>query len=210
MVVLANALAATPLLAGLGKTAQAALGPLAAVRGQVSAWPWRPGLPSPRCAVSGAGYTLPPLDGWLWAGATSQHHDDAAELRASDHAYNRERLAQLAGIEAESVGNLGEAIGRVGWRALTPDRLPIVGALPDLAALAPLKRADAARLVPRWRDEIRGLYVFTGLGSRGLTTAAIGAELLASWVGGVPCPLEADLRDALDPARFTLRKRRRD
>ncbi|RZT92548.1 FAD-dependent 5-carboxymethylaminomethyl-2-thiouridine(34) oxidoreductase MnmC [Rivibacter subsaxonicus] len=209
VVVLANALAAAPLLRhSLGDAAVTALGPLAAVRGQVSAWRWQAGMPNPRCAVSGAGYTLPPLDGWLWAGATSQHHDAATELRAADHVYNRDRLAQLAGIGAESVGTIDAAIGRVGWRAVAPDRLPMVGALPDLAALAPLTRADAARLVPRWRDEARGLYVFTGLGSRGLTTAAIGAELLASWIGGVPCPLEADLRDALDPARFALRARR--
>lgn len=209
VLVLANALAAAPLLRhSLGDAAAAALGPLAPVRGQVSAWHWHSGLPRPRCAVAGAGYTLPPINGWLWTGASSQHHDEAPETRATDHAYNRERLAQLAGIEAGSIGPLDEAIGRVGWRAVAPDRLPIVGALPDLVAESPRGRNDAARLVPRWCDAARGLYVFTGLGSRGLSTAAIGAELLASWIGGTPCPLEADLRDALDPARFALRQRR--
>lgn len=201
VLVLANALDAQRL-------AGPALGTLGAVRGQISAWPQSSALPAPRCAVSGAGYTLPALDGWLWTGATAQHDDDDPAPRLADHEHNRARLAALLGVAPQAIGRAEDARGRVGWRAQTPDRLPIIGAMPDLEALALATRADAPRLVPRRRDEHGGLHVFTGLGSRGLSWAALGAELLASWITGAPCPVEADLRDAVDPARFALRSMR--
>jgi tRNA 5-methylaminomethyl-2-thiouridine biosynthesis bifunctional protein len=51
--------------------------------------------------------------------------------------------------------------------------------------------------------------VFTALGSRGITQAALGGELLASWLTGAPMPAPASLLDALDPARFVARAQRR-
>jgi tRNA 5-methylaminomethyl-2-thiouridine biosynthesis bifunctional protein len=102
--------------------------------------------------------------------------------------------------------------GRVGWRAVAPDRLPWVGALPDPAACAQAvagrHRIDAPPHVPRLRDAEGGLYAIGAFGSRGIGWAALCGELLASWITGAPCPAEADLRDALDPARGWLRARR--
>ena len=95
---------------------------------------------------------------------------------------------------------IGTLHGRVGWRAGSADRLPLVGAAPDPRAPRPA-RADAPRLLPRQP----GLWLHCGLGSRGLTTAALGAELIAAQASGAPWPLEADLVDAVDPARWLLR-----
>ena len=50
-----------------------------------------------------------------------------------------------------------------------------------------------------------GAYVLSGYGARGLVWSAIAAELLASQIEGDPLPLERDLCDAVDPARFLLR-----
>lgn len=98
--------------------------------------------------------------------------------------------------------------GRCGWRATTPDRLPLVGPLVDpdgmVRARATGARLDALRHLPRSHDAQGGLYVCTGLGSRGITSAVLAGELLAAWVTGAPFPVDADLRDALDPARFAL------
>ncbi len=90
--------------------------------------------------------------------------------------------------------------GRVGWRWSSDDRLPVVGAVPSASA-RPL-RLDQARFVPR-ED---GLYVFIGLGSRGITWAPLGAQVLASMISGAPVPLPAGLLDAIDPARFAVRR----
>lgn len=190
--------------ASLGAEAAAVLGPLGAVRGQLSAWPAPAGQAVPRRAVSGAGYAMPPREGWLWTGATAHHDDPEPRLRAADHAHNRTRLAALLGCAPEALGPLEAARGRVGWRATTPDRLPWVGALP-VARPAPGPAPRGLRHWPRWRDGRQGLYLLGGLGSRGLTWSALAGELLAHWVSGAPSPVEAELRDALDPARAAWR-----
>lgn len=194
-----------------------ALGPLAAVRGQLSALrPDAAGLTAPVAPVSGDGYLAPPLDGLLWFGATSDAGDLDPRPRSEDHRRNLARLVSMIGAPGlDSVDDDGIAAmpARVGWRAVAPDRLPWVGALPDAEtcaqATAEHRRTDAPRLVPRLRDRNGGLYVIGAFGSRGIGWAALCGELLASWITGSPCPVEADLRDALDPARVGLRARRR-
>ncbi|WP_250895084.1 hypothetical protein, partial [Aeromonas dhakensis] len=51
-----------------------------------------------------------------------------------------------------------------------------------------------------------GLYVLGALGSRGLCSAPLCGELLASEICGDPLPLAADLLEALHPARYWVRK----
>lgn len=212
VVVLANAAGADTLALGAQAAGieerPASLWPLAAVRGQTTLLPQHtPGLRPPRLPVSGTGYVLPPHDGWVLCGATLQHHDTDATLRDVDHAHNLQRLAMLSGHAPEI--DTSQLRGRVGWRLVAPDRLPLVGAVPDLAAAANMARLDQPRFVPRLAGDEGGLYVLAALGSRGITTAALAAEVLASWVSGAPCPVSADLRDAIDPARFVVRERRR-
>lgn len=167
------------------------------VRGQVSwtdaasAWPQR--LP-----IASGGYILPLPDGRLLIGATQQPDDLDAQVRQADHLANLAAARQLLGRDVVPDGTALQ--GRVGWRVVTRDRLPLVGPLPDLDAALP-RRRDAPRLVARRG----GLFVHSALGSRGLTTAALCAELIAAQVTGEPWPLEADLVDALDPARLALR-----
>ena len=69
--------------------------------------------------------------------------------------------------------------GWAGFRATVPDRLPIFGA-----------------------TAIAGLHLATGLGSRGLLWAPLGAELLACELEGEPIPLPRDLMGSLSPRRF--------
>jgi len=76
---------------------------------------------------------------------------------------------------------------------------------PPAATRSSRHRLDQARQVPR----LPGLYVFTALGSRGISHAALGGEVLAAWITGDPMPAPASLLDALDPARFIARKARR-
>ena len=165
------------------------------------------GVPQARVPVSGFGWLLPPIEGCVWFGASDAHDDLDPTPRAADHRANLAQLASLCGRADPAWAGLPWQ-GRVGWRAVTPDRLPLIGALPDLAALAAARRADKPRHVPRLRDAAGGLYVCSGLGARGIGWAVLGARLLASWISGAPCPLEADLRDALDPARQLLRAKR--
>ncbi|MBB3196726.1 tRNA (5-methylaminomethyl-2-thiouridine)(34)-methyltransferase MnmD [Roseateles terrae] len=186
------------------------------------AWPWvsqrgqlslvAPGTASvtPVLPVAGVGYALALPDGRLAFGASADAGDADPTLRIQDQIQNLQRLGQLLpGLQLDGVSPSQAAqdgrlpvMGRVGWRSLVPDRLPIVGALP---CSVPGQRAEQARFWPRHA----GLMVCGGLASRGITWATLCGELVAAQITGEPLPLEADLVDLLDPARFGAKLQRR-
>ncbi|CAG9173027.1 tRNA 5-methylaminomethyl-2-thiouridine biosynthesis bifunctional protein MnmC [Cupriavidus laharis] len=161
----------------------------------------------PDCVVTGAGYLLPSAeDGSVRVGSSYEADEGPLVARTEVHAANLERLAGLLPGAGEAVRNLDASrmSGYVGVRTVSHNRLPMIGQMPDEAAAAAAAvalRGAHLRDVPR----LPGLYVALAYASRGLTWAALGAELLASQIEGEPLPLEADLADAVDPARLLLR-----
>ena len=195
VLVLANAAAAARLLPTLGL-------PLDVVRGQLS---WMPAshaaAATTRVPIAGAGYLLPPSNGRVVFGATSATADADPSVRDEDHRFNLAQLERLTGQPCRiDTSRLG---GRTAWRCVAPDRLPVVGAVPmlDRQLRAAALRLDQVRHVAREP----GLFVFTALGSRGITWSALCAEVLAGSISGAAMPLEASLLDAIDPARFAVR-----
>ena len=185
--------------------------PLDATRGQVTRCAGAGRATPLRCAVAGDGYAIPLPDGSLLCGATRQTGTLAEMLGAPDisrevtwaaHQHNLERLQRLTGLQppADAVG----LAGRSAWRLHADDRLPIAGAVP-LRELPPGQRRDQARLLPR----VEGLFVLTALGARGLTLAPLLGRLVAAQASGTPWPLEQDLADVVDPARWRVRAARR-
>ena len=168
-------------------------------RGQVDGW--RDGAGSSAgldtglgLPIAGDGYALP-LPGGLLYGATVEPWVDgdgddgdgdrsgrspAARIAAT--AYNRERLLRLCDLRPPE-GPQVRHFDRIATRLLTSDRLPLLGAVPGAS----------------------GLFVATALGSRGITWAALLADLLVAMIEGSVWPLERDLAAALDPARPGLR-----
>ena len=175
-------------------------------RGQISRFRLRPGSTPPTCVVSGRHYVIP--DGeTLYVGATFERGEEDHAVRETDHAANRAGLAVLlpdARVHDEPIS------GHAGVRATTPDRLPLVGPVPDGKAC---RRAYAnlgdghppARYPPL--PTLPGLATLGGFGSRGVVTAPLCAELLADWITG-----GRDLQrwmPLVSPVRFTLRALRR-
>ncbi|MHA7680147.1 bifunctional tRNA (5-methylaminomethyl-2-thiouridine)(34)-methyltransferase MnmD/FAD-dependent 5-carboxymethylaminomethyl-2-thiouridine(34) oxidoreductase MnmC [Cupriavidus sp. PET2-C1] len=164
----------------------------------------------PDCVVTGTGYLLPrAADGTARIG--SSYEPDAQESGALDerpavHAENLARLGALLPALAGSAASLDPAMlrGYVGVRSVSHNRLPLIGRVADEAQAA---RDAAALSGARLRDIPRqpGLYAALAYGSRGLTWAALGAELLASQIEGEPLPLELELAEAIDPARLLVR-----
>jgi tRNA 5-methylaminomethyl-2-thiouridine biosynthesis bifunctional protein len=185
--------------------------PVQARRGQLSCLPastlQRAGLAAPRLPIAGAGYLLPEHAAQVCFGATTQVGDPDPAVRDADHRTNLAQLERLLGCAVPV--DLAEATGRTAWRCTSRDRLPLIGAMPDLAAAAGAGAASKRADPPRFISRLAGLFVFTALGSRGITWSALGAQVIASGVSGAPMPLEADLLDAIDPARFAVRTRRR-
>lgn len=183
---------------GATRFAQLADLPLQSVRGQVTHVS-APVFSAPSLVVCREGYLTPSVQGMRCVGATYDQ-DDEAGLRWSSQHENLQRVqAMLPGIWPDTP--TFPLSGRVGFRCVAPDRLPLVGALPVTVGAS---RAERLRDVPRWP----GLHGLLGYASRGLIWAPLAAELLAAQLDGEPLPLESDLVDALDPARFRLKSLR--
>ena len=161
----------------------------------------------PDCVVTGAGYLLPVADdGSARVGSSYEADEGPLVARTAVHAENLERLAGLLPGASAGIGSLDVhgMSGYVGVRTVSHNRLPLIGQMPDeaaAAAAAAALRGGHLRDIPR----LPGLYAALAYASRGLTWAALGAELLVSQIEGEPLPLEADLADAVDPARLLLR-----
>ena len=125
------------------------------------------------------------------------------DIHDSDHEANLAMLSRLCPDLYRDIDK-SRLSGRAALRAATPDRLPMAGPLLDSTALCaspPATTADATDLP--WLD---GLFVNTGHGSKGLLSAPLCAEMLASALCGEPAPVDSQLLAALDPNRFLLRK----
>ncbi len=167
------------------------------VRGQVTHIPVA-ALPPVGCVLSRDGYLAPALDGEYSLGATYDFGSQEESLNADCQRLNLGRLPGLlqgAGIELSALS------GRVGFRSLTADRLPVVGAVPDFG------RATAPSVTLENVDRYPGLYALLGLGSRGIVWSALAGDTLASLIEGEAPPLPLDLLEAIDPERFLLRER---
>ncbi|MBU9630046.1 bifunctional tRNA (5-methylaminomethyl-2-thiouridine)(34)-methyltransferase MnmD/FAD-dependent 5-carboxymethylaminomethyl-2-thiouridine(34) oxidoreductase MnmC [Burkholderia multivorans] len=196
VVVLANAGDAVR-LAGLRHVA------LQPVRGQLTLLPAAGASPLP-CPAIGDGYAVPLDDGTLLIGATFEPDDVDPAIRVAGHAENLERVRRLLPGLIGDVPALDTLRGRVAFRWVAGDRLPLIGPLADEAQAVANARALSgakARDLPR----MPGLYGAFGYGSRGLVWAALGAELIASQLDGEPWPIERELAEAVDPARFLIR-----
>lgn len=151
--------------------------PLRAVRGQITEVPATRESKRIRPILCYDGYLSPALGGVHWCGSTYEY--DRAELApdSEGNAYNLSTAARLwPGLFTDAQAEKLHA--RAAFRAVTPDRLPLIGL---------------------WG---KGLYLSLGHGSRGLLSAPLGGELLASMLLGEPLPCEADVVSMLDPKRF--------
>jgi len=126
------------------------------------------------------------------AGASFDVGDPDPAPRPADQQANLAKLESILpgytkGLDAGMLG------ARVGFRPVSPDRLPLVGAVP----------IDGQSCYP-------GLYVLSGFGARGLAWAALTGELLASQIENEPLPLERELADAMTPGRFFTHRNRKN
>jgi tRNA 5-methylaminomethyl-2-thiouridine biosynthesis bifunctional protein len=204
-VVLANGLDAARLIPG----ADGPDWPVQPVQGQISYLPMQC-LPVLDAALCGPAYLLPAVDGSCVAGATYDEGNTSLAVTTAAHRANLEQLsAMLAPQAAQALLGLDPQglTGRSGVRAVARDRLPMIGAVPDFAAVqAAAARVESGGLpaVPR----LPGLFTATAYASRGFTWALLAAELLADQLAGAPPPIEGDLADAIDPGRFAVRRLR--
>ncbi|GAB5381626.1 MAG: bifunctional tRNA (5-methylaminomethyl-2-thiouridine)(34)-methyltransferase MnmD/FAD-dependent 5-carboxymethylaminomethyl-2-thiouridine(34) oxidoreductase MnmC [Aliiglaciecola sp.] len=182
--------------------------PFNLVRGQVEAIPSTPPLSNLKTVLCHKGYLTPQYEGFHALGSTYIKRDTNIEYRAEEQDINL--ATHQASLAQTDWANLleGKGLGRAAIRCGLPDHLPVVGALFDQAVqkvqFTDLYKALPLRAYPIAEDK-NGLYIFTGLGSRGLTTAPLMAEVLASQMTQQPLPLPNRLLRALNPNRFLIK-----
>lgn len=157
-----------------------------------SEWPSNANLANP--LINGNGHFISGVardaGGKFWlSGATYERevYETPQEQHAASLQANQARLAKLLPPALLPAINAQFASGQVqtwqGYRCTTSDRFPIVGELQ------------------------RGLYVCTAMGSRGLSFAALCADILAQEIAqdGSPPIISKELRRELLPSRKTLK-----
>ena len=183
--------------------------PLYPVRGQVSHVPTTAGLSQLKSVLCYDGYLTPAHNGAHCIGASYGRNQTDLAYRADEQDQNRARLQACVPQQRwPAEVDVSGAQARIGVRCASRDHLPVAGPVARLAALADHDvnaPADQQSALPLHA----GLYVLGALGSRGLCSAPLCGELVASEICGEPLPLAADLLEALHPARYWVRRLRR-
>ncbi|MGG5837295.1 bifunctional tRNA (5-methylaminomethyl-2-thiouridine)(34)-methyltransferase MnmD/FAD-dependent 5-carboxymethylaminomethyl-2-thiouridine(34) oxidoreductase MnmC, partial [Huaxiibacter chinensis] len=184
--------------------------PVYPVAGQVSHIPATPMLSTLRQVLCYDGYLTPhnPSTGQHCIGASYHRGQTDAQYSEQDQQHNRQRLLdcfpQAAWAQEVDV-SAGEA--RCGVRCATRDHLPMAGNVPDYAATLSAYETLAGHRDDAVTAPVYGnLYVLGGLGSRGLCSAPLVAEILASQMSDEPLPLDSLTLAALNPNRLWVRK----
>lgn len=183
--------------------------PLKNVRGQLSYLDAK-NIPTFNTVISGQCYLAPALNQQVCLGATFNLNDNDPSLRDSDHQQNLDNLLTLGEPwqATHQVGLNGILGGRVGFRCSAPDYLPLVGSLPlkqrfikDFAQLG-----KDRRLIPKKPyNAIPGLWLNIAHGAKGLVSAPLCAEILASQIAGAVLPVPQSITEALWPGRFLMK-----
>ncbi|NDV11764.1 bifunctional tRNA (5-methylaminomethyl-2-thiouridine)(34)-methyltransferase MnmD/FAD-dependent 5-carboxymethylaminomethyl-2-thiouridine(34) oxidoreductase MnmC [Crenobacter caeni] len=186
--------------------------PLKPIRGQVSVAPATEQSSRLRTVLCGEAYVAPAADGAHTFGATFDFKSTDTTATLADHRANIDALSALSPALYAALG--GDALapealgGRAALRSSTPDYLPLVGPLASHTgvseAYAELAR-DATLPLTTTMPWLPGLYISAGHGSRGMVSAPLAGELIASLACGETLPLPAPIVDALSPSRFALR-----
>ncbi len=183
--------------------------PLYPVRGQVSHVPTTAGLSQLKSVLCYDGYLTPAHNGAHCIGASYGRNQTDLAYRTDEQEQNKARLQACVPQQRwPAEVDVSGAQARIGVRCASRDHLPVAGPVARLAALADHDvnaPADQQSALPLHA----GLYVLGALGSRGLCSAPLCGELVASEICGDPLPLAADLLEALHPARYWVRRLRR-
>lgn len=187
--------------------------PVYPVAGQVSHVPSQGDLRSLKQVLCYKGYVTPASSqsGTHSLGASYRYDEIDTGYHSAEQQENRNRLIRcLPTCHWPQQVDISANVARCCVRCASRDHLPMVGALPDYQqtlvqyAKLPEQRAQhqAIANAPLWPQ----LFVLGALGSRGMCSAPLAAEILAAQLCNEPIPLDATTLSALNPNRYWIRK----
>lgn len=178
------------------------------VRGQVEAIPTQMPIEQLNTVLCHKGYMTPVFEGRHALGSTYVKNDLSTDVRGDETEMNlathEQALANTDIVQALQHDGKARAATRLG----SPDHQPVVGALHNFdllkehyTMLGVGKPLTSAPVLPS-----SVVSTLTCLGSRGLTTAPLMAEVLVSSLCKEPLPLSNDLLNAVNTSRFMTRE----
>ncbi|MBU2979748.1 bifunctional tRNA (5-methylaminomethyl-2-thiouridine)(34)-methyltransferase MnmD/FAD-dependent 5-carboxymethylaminomethyl-2-thiouridine(34) oxidoreductase MnmC [Alteromonas sp. C1M14] len=182
--------------------------PLRPVRGQVEAIPTQLPIDKLKTVLCHKGYMTPATEGRHALGSTYSKNDLACDIREQDTKTNlaTHQKALQHGHWISTLNHDGKA--RASVRLALPDHQPAVGQLLSQTTLENhyQQLAEGKSLQRQPLPPANRLFTLTGLGSRGLVTAPILAEVLVAQLTHTPMPLPNHLLQAVSPSRFVIRE----
>lgn len=181
--------------------------PLTSVRGQITSMKTDNNIGKLSTVICHKGYLTPAHKNIHCIGATFDKNSFDIVANQQGDEYNLSMLKQcLPELTNWTIHDVASAKARL--RCMTPDHLPMVGAMPNIEAHTTTYahlRKDKNWKFYQAAPTINNLYVLTGLGARGLCSAPLAAEILSADICGTPYPVDSKMLFNLSPNRFVIR-----
>jgi len=172
--------------------------PLSAARGQVTHIDAGPALQKLKLTLCHEGYLTPRNNGAQCMGATFKRHRMDEQFSPQEQIENRDKLAKCIKDKPWVAQiNTDHEHAHVGIRCTTRDHFPYMGALPNYLESKQVYRYAFKKMPTENAPFHENLFILTGLGSRGLSTAPLLAEALASQINHEPLPLSVPILNAI-------------
>ena len=184
--------------------------PLSAVRGQVTSMQSNENIKPLATVLCHKGYLTPKSNNIHCIGATFDKNDTNINTRPEDDDYNIKTLSECLPDTFKQTGWTKKEVvtSKARLRCMTPDHLPMVGAVPDIQAHIisyPHLAKDKNWRYKQPAPMIDNLYVMTGFGARGLCSAPLLADILTAELCGLPYPVKQKMLFNLSTNRFVIR-----
>lgn len=186
--------------ADIGHFTQTCELPVTPVRGQISLLDATTYSEISPHVVCGDGYIVPAQNGKQVIGATYVRNDKKRDVRPEEHQENKAKMQRTLSVDVSSCSVID---GRAAIRGVTRDHLPLAGGLrPEKTLQDELENMPVSGWLPHTDS---GLFILAGLGSRGLCSAPLAAELVTALLLQEPLPCSLTVLRDLDPQRRWLK-----
>ncbi len=161
--------------------------PLSAARGQVSHIESTPELTALKRTLCHEGYLTPAIAVQHCMGATFKRHDSDTAYRETEQNDNHQKLKKCISDKTWVDNIVLNDQAHTAIRCTTRDHFPYVGELTDYDSLKKSYEMNGSINYPI--ASLPNAYLLTGLGSRGLCSAPLLAEILASKINKESLPV---------------------
>ena len=181
--------------------------PLSSVRGQITTMATNDKIKNLSTVICHKGYLTPAHQQQHCIGATFEKNSFDITATTEGDQYNLTMLEKcLPKLIPWSEQDITASKARL--RCMTPDHLPVVGAMPNIKQHKKMYAHLAKDKNWRYQEPapvIENLFVLTGLGARGLCTAPLLADILTADLTGGEQPIGTQELFNLSPNRFVIR-----